>query len=150
MKPLSRVSVLIDWPHICHLPLPSIQFSCGPRSHSKHRCQFSTPLPPLSKQVTPESLIRIRCRMVDSQRVRSWLIPLSCLIGLTGLSGAFVAGNDAGRSYNTFPKMNEDWIPDEYFTEPFLSRHHFFENTAAVQLHHRHKTQLHCAFKGFC
>eukprot|EP00210_Caulerpa_lentillifera_P009097 g8678.t1 len=72
-----------------------------------------------------------------SNKLRSWLIPLSCLIGLTAFSGAFVAGNDAGRSYNTFPKMNEDWVPDEYFTTELFSKSHFFENTASVQFHHR-------------
>lgn len=33
------------------------------------------------------------------------------LVGFTLLSGAFVAGTDAGQAYNTFPKMNDDWIP---------------------------------------
>lgn len=33
---------------------------------------------------------------------------------LTAVSGAFVAGNDAGRCYNYFPKMtDEDWLPEE-------------------------------------
>ena len=37
------------------------------------------------------------------------------LAAITILSGAFVAGNDAGRAYNTFPKMGDDWIPPEIF-----------------------------------
>ncbi|CAN0199221.1 unnamed protein product, partial [Ectocarpus sp. 12 AP-2014] len=33
---------------------------------------------------------------------------------VTAVSGAFVAGNDAGRCYNCFPKMTEeDWLPEE-------------------------------------
>lgn len=33
---------------------------------------------------------------------------------ITAVSGAFVAGNDAGRCYNCFPKMTEeDWLPEE-------------------------------------
>lgn len=33
---------------------------------------------------------------------------------LTAVSGAFVAGNDAGHCYNHFPKMTEDdWLPEE-------------------------------------
>ena len=33
---------------------------------------------------------------------------------VTAVSGAFVAGNDAGRCYNYFPKMTEeDWLPEE-------------------------------------
>jgi hypothetical protein len=51
------------------------------------------------------------------------------------VSGAFVAGNDAGRAYNTFPTMNGQWIPDEYWSFPGIRN--AFESTAAVQLHHR-------------
>uniref|UniRef100_A0A673LLT7 Cytochrome c oxidase assembly protein COX15 homolog n=1 Tax=Sinocyclocheilus rhinocerous TaxID=307959 RepID=A0A673LLT7_9TELE len=35
------------------------------------------------------------------------------LVFLTALSGAFVAGLDAGLVYNSFPKMGERWIPDD-------------------------------------
>lgn len=38
------------------------------------------------------------------------------VLGITILSGAFVAGNDAGQAYNTFPKMGDDWIPSDIFT----------------------------------
>ncbi len=50
--------------------------------------------------------------------------------------GAFVAGLDAGRIYNTWPLMNGDLIPDGY-----LGGMNFFpavfESHAAVQMHHR-------------
>lgn len=71
-------------------------------------------------------------------KIRNLLNPLSGLIGVTAISGAFVAGNDAGRSFNTFPKMNRVWIPDEYWSTSFFSKSHFCENTASVQLHHRY------------
>ena len=29
---------------------------------------------------------------------------------------AYVAGNDAGRAYNTFPKMGDEWIPEGMWT----------------------------------
>ena len=58
--------------------------------------------------------------------------PLAGLVAVTALSGAFVAGLDAGRAYNTFPKMNGSWIPEEY---PGLQG--AFSDTAAAQLHHR-------------
>ena len=32
-------------------------------------------------------------------------------------SGCFVAGKDAGRAYNTWPDMNGEWFPSEYFSE---------------------------------
>jgi heme a synthase len=52
------------------------------------------------------------------------------------MSGAFVAGNDAGRAFNTFPKMGDEWIPGEIFDLiPWWVN--FFENTAMVQLDHR-------------
>ena len=50
-------------------------------------------------------------------------------------AGVFVAGMDAGRAYNDFPFMNGQWVPDEYWA--IQGWRGFFENTAAVQLHHR-------------
>jgi hypothetical protein len=60
------------------------------------------------------------------------------LVGLTAVSGAFVAGNDAGRAYNTFPKMGDNWIPptEELFEKIPMWRN-IFESTALVQLDHR-------------
>lgn len=58
------------------------------------------------------------------------------LIFLTALSGAFVAGLDAGLIYNTFPKMSGKWIPDDIlaYTPPFRN---FTENPTTVQFDHR-------------
>lgn len=67
--------------------------------------------------------------------LRGRVLPLSLLVGVTAVSGAFVAGLDAGRAYNTFPLMNGQLIPDEYWGLPGIRN--AFENTAAVQLHHR-------------
>ncbi|CAN1152521.1 Cytochrome c oxidase assembly protein COX15, partial [Linum perenne] len=61
---------------------------------------------------------------------------VNLIVGITAISGAFVAGNDAERAYNTFPKMGETWIPDSIFEMKPLIRN-FFENTATVQLDHR-------------
>lgn len=50
--------------------------------------------------------------------------------------GAFVAGLDAGMTYNTFPLMDGDFIPAEMIAlEPSLR--HYLENIAAVQFLHR-------------
>ncbi|XP_008805173.2 cytochrome c oxidase assembly protein COX15 isoform X2 [Phoenix dactylifera] len=69
-------------------------------------------------------------------KVRKLAHPVSVLVGLTALSGAFVAGNDAGHAYNSFPKMGDSWIPDDIFSmQPFIRN--FFENTSTVQLNHR-------------
>ncbi|KAA6429600.1 MAG: cytochrome c oxidase assembly COX15-like, partial [Trebouxia sp. A1-2] len=61
--------------------------------------------------------------------------PLAALIAITAISGVFVAGMDAGHAYNDFPYMNGRWVPDEYWA--VQGWRGFFENTAAVQLHHR-------------
>jgi len=68
--------------------------------------------------------------------VRKFLKMGAGTLGITILSGAFVAGIDAGMAYNTFPKMDGEWIPDTAFEmEPFYKN--FFENTALVQFDHR-------------
>ncbi|KYM98285.1 PREDICTED: cytochrome c oxidase assembly protein COX15 homolog [Cyphomyrmex costatus] len=58
------------------------------------------------------------------------------LVFLTALSGAFVAGMDAGLIYNTFPKMANKWIPDDILAiSPVLKN--FTENPTTVQFDHR-------------
>ncbi|CAL7938408.1 unnamed protein product [Xylocopa violacea] len=58
------------------------------------------------------------------------------LVFFTAVSGAFVAGMDAGLIYNTFPKMANRWIPDDIFaTSPKWKN--FTENPTTVQFNHR-------------
>ncbi|XP_053165780.1 cytochrome c oxidase assembly protein COX15 homolog isoform X2 [Hemicordylus capensis] len=58
------------------------------------------------------------------------------LIFFTALSGAFVAGLDAGLVYNSFPKMGEHWIPTDLLAfSPMLKN--IFENPTTVQFDHR-------------
>ncbi len=61
---------------------------------------------------------------------------LLALISVTALSGAFVAGLDAGHSYNTFPLMDGRLVPEGAFdlNPVYLN---FFENIATVQFDHR-------------
>lgn len=71
-------------------------------------------------------------------KIRQYSLFQSGLILTTAISGAFVAGNDAGLAYNTFPKMGDDYIPDKetlFCLTPIYRN--FFENTATVQLDHR-------------
>eukprot|EP01067_Filipodium_phascolosomae_P004878 Filipodium_phascolosomae@DN2857_c0_g1_i1.p1 len=49
------------------------------------------------------------CR--GANRLLKLAIPIAALLGTTIISGAFVAGNDAGFTFNTWPKMNDEWIP---------------------------------------
>lgn len=58
------------------------------------------------------------------------------MIFLTAMSGAFVAGLDAGLVYNSFPKMADRWIPSDILEfSPKLRN--FTENPTTVQFDHR-------------
>jgi len=61
---------------------------------------------------------------------------LTALIALTAVSGAFVAGMQAGLAFCTFPLMDGRVIPEGYMSlEP--TYRNFFESVPSVQLHHR-------------
>ena len=79
-----------------------------------------------------------------SGMVRSRVLPFAALVAITATSGAFVAGLDAGRAFNTFPLMHGQWFPDEYWGTLEGKRvqdvglvRNTFENTAAAQWNHR-------------
>jgi heme a synthase len=58
------------------------------------------------------------------------------LVSLTIVAGGFVAGLNAGLTYNTFPLMDGRFVPAGYTQlEPFIRN--WFENVAAVQFDHR-------------
>ncbi|XP_038070786.1 cytochrome c oxidase assembly protein COX15 homolog [Patiria miniata] len=58
------------------------------------------------------------------------------LVFVTALSGAFVAGLDAGLVYNSFPKMADKWVPDDIMAiQPKYKN--VFENPTTVQFDHR-------------
>ncbi|GAB4828450.1 Cytochrome c oxidase assembly protein cox15 [Ancistrocladus abbreviatus] len=86
--------------------------------------------------VMPEPPAESLAWVNGAAKVKRLALPVSLLVGITAVSGAFVAGNDAGRAYNTFPKMGDNWIPDDIFSMKPLVRN-FFENTSTVQLDHR-------------
>ena len=71
-----------------------------------------------------------------ARRMRTGGFVLTGLAATTIVSGAFVAGNDAGRAFNSFPKMNDEWIPSEMWElHPWYKN--LMENTATVQWNHR-------------
>lgn len=78
-------------------------------------------------------------KMVETKNLmllRRFAKGTGALVFLTALSGAFVAGLDAGLVYNSFPKMGERWIPDDLLAfSPTLKN--FFENPTTVQFDHR-------------
>lgn len=77
--------------------------------------------------------------MAYARRVRGGAMAVTSLTFLTVISGAFVAGNDAGCAYNTFPKMDGQWIPVKDMVDPDLKPKYrnAFETTAMVQWNHR-------------
>lgn len=50
--------------------------------------------------------------------------------------GALTAGLNAGFVYNTFPRMQGEWVPAAFFAMPTLSQN-LFSNVASVQCLHR-------------
>jgi heme a synthase len=63
-------------------------------------------------------------------------IALTTLIATTIISGGFVAGLKAGKLFNTFPKMGEDWLPAGAIALRPGWRN-LFENPILVQFDHR-------------
>jgi cytochrome c oxidase assembly protein subunit 15 len=70
-----------------------------------------------------------------------------CAYGLTGavfttaLSGALVAGMEAGLVYNSWPKMADRWIPEDLLRVSPMWKN-FIENSTTVQFDHRWLGQL--------
>lgn len=59
----------------------------------------------------------------------------------TALSGALVAGLEAGLTYNSWPKMADRWIPTDLFAKEPIWRN-FLLNSTTVQFDHRWLGQL--------
>ena len=58
------------------------------------------------------------------------------LIFITIVSGSFMAGTDAGKSFNTFPLMNQKFFPEGYHLIEYGWKN-TFENTVAINFNHR-------------
>ena len=70
------------------------------------------------------------------QKIRKWSGGVAGLAFITALSGAFVAGLDAGLVYNSYPKFADRWIPEDLIVFSPTWKN-FFENTTTVQFDHR-------------
>lgn len=66
------------------------------------------------------------CRSGSALKVKHHSHPPTCSTPLLHphRSGCFVAGKDAGRAYNTWPDMNGEWFPSEYFSERLPGEEH--------------------------
>ncbi|XP_062081333.1 cytochrome c oxidase assembly protein COX15-like [Humulus lupulus] len=82
--------------------------------------------------VMPEPPAETMSWVKGAAKVKRFALPVSLLVGITAVSGAFVAGNDAGHAYNTFPKMGDTWIPEDVLEMKPLIRN-FYENTSLVE-----------------
>ncbi|KAJ8878020.1 hypothetical protein PR048_022483 [Dryococelus australis] len=85
----------------------------------------------------PAQTVAITGTAKTAARKFRWLAH-SCkgTVFLTAISGAFVAGLDAGLVYNSFPKMADRWIPDDILAfSPALRN--VTENPTTVQFDHR-------------
>lgn len=99
---------------------------------------------PKSAGGAPSNILQLTQSMSQTalhfaKKIRFGTIAITTLTAVTIASGAFVAGNDAGNAYNTFPKMDGKWIPIDDMIDPNLKPRYrnVFENTAMVQFNHR-------------
>jgi cytochrome c oxidase assembly protein subunit 15 len=88
----------------------------------------------------PAAIHLLKSEIAAAQFLRRFAKPVAGVATTTLLSGPFVAGNEAGLAYNTWPKMGDDWIPDQVRTAwgNLSTRWRMiFEDTATVQFDHR-------------
>ncbi|MGM0547295.1 MAG: COX15/CtaA family protein [Bacteroidota bacterium] len=72
----------------------------------------------------------------QTSTLHRWSIGILVLFVIQVVWGAFTAGLDAGYIYNTFPKMNENWLPASAWSlQPVLVN--LVENPGTVQWMHR-------------
>lgn len=71
-----------------------------------------------------------------AQPARRLALLVYASIAVTIVFGAFVAGLDAGKIYNTFPTMGGAWFPGDYFRGGFALAD-IVANPVAVQFNHR-------------
>lgn len=91
---------------------------------------------PAQKPSLDSSNINISHVKRKLKRFRTLVYSTKGLVFLTAMSGALVAGMDAGLIYNTFPKMADKWIPDDILAMSPAWKN-FTENPTAVQFDHR-------------
>jgi len=86
---------------------------------------------------TPYLASRSVAEVAATLRVRTLLLPMGVLIGVTAISGAYVAGMKAGHHFNTFPLMDGQIVPEGYGGELVPFYRNFFEHIPTVQFDHR-------------
>ena len=77
-----------------------------------------------------------RMRFLYFKINQSWILVSIIFVFITIVSGGFMAGSNAGQSFNTFPLMNGEIIPDDIYLEE-LGIFNLFENTVTINFNHR-------------
>ena len=73
---------------------------------------------------------------VPNKKIEFKIFYMIILLFITIVSGAFMAGSNAGQSFNSYPLMNGVIFPEDYYMEG-LGIKNFFENTIAINFNHR-------------
>lgn len=90
----------------------------------------------LALRIRPDEVATLAARRRRIGHVMTWTTWLGALAFLQMLSGALVAGLNAGRSYVDWPLMDGRWLPPEAFDlSPIWLN--IFENPALTQFDHR-------------
>lgn len=90
----------------------------------------------LALRVRPDEVATLAARRRRIGRVMGWTGWIGAVVFLQILSGALVAGLDAGRGYVDWPLMQGEWLPAEAF-DLVPVWHNLFENPALTQFDHR-------------
>lgn len=80
----------------------------------------------------PVQLHKLVSSVTDYKRMRVATGVTTGMVFLTALSGAFVAGLDAGLIYNSFPKMGTEWVPSDIVDKKRSVIRNLFENPTTV------------------
>src|SRR6202008_5204538 len=74
--------------------------------------------------------------VLQGKKLHSTLIVLFVALIFQIIYGAFVAGLKAGLFYPTWPKMGNEWFPEDTILIEDSFIHNFFESGAGVQFMH--------------
>ena len=86
--------------------------------------------------LTLNSLNNFTIKLNPEDKDEAYIFFTIIFLVITIISGAFMAGSNAGQSFNTYPLMNDKLFPDDYFLFNNIFRN-FFENTIAINFNHR-------------
>ena len=86
--------------------------------------------------LTLNSRISITKKFFPIKKTEFNVLFLILLVFVTIITGAFMAGSNAGQSFNSYPLMNGSLFPEGYFLDGYGYKN-YFENTIAINFNHR-------------